>query len=537
MSAAVLTSFLFAAAWKGTALVAFALVVHRVARNRIPPRWLCALLFVAIVRLLVPVAPAASFSVFNLVPADTIETAKIDVGPMPAKTVQPMRVRTAVPIPPQTKPWMSFVLALWGAGALFVIARAVLATRRFQRQLDEGSAEIAPVTTGVPQAWPTSAAGRAGREDVVALVDECRGILHVRRRVRVVVTSAVATPSLHGWMRPTLLLPAELLSNFTLEQLRYVVLHELAHLRRSDVLVNWIATAAQALHWFNPLVRLAVARFAEERELACDALALAALRAEERPAYGGTVLELVDRLRVAPVTPALVGMTATPAQLKRRIVMIASFRQNRFSIVFAALVVAVGLVTLTDASAGEPQIRRTVSHMRQPASPEVKATMQKLDTAMNVELTNASLDDVLHAVMNATGATIVIEDGALDDATRAKRLNVKASNVPAHLVLFESLGTLDLAVKFTPAGVAVQRMPKEALDVETADGAKARIFVRSIDTPPAVGEGVEEAGEVRTRERVSISAEGAPDGAHRKLRLDGATPAEQGTLEVELVQP
>jgi bla regulator protein BlaR1 len=77
----------------------------------------------------------------------------------------------------------------------------------------------------------------------------------------------VATPSLHGWLRPTLLLPRGFLVSFTREQLRYVVLHELAHLRRSDVLVNWIATAAQVLHWFNPLVRLAVMRLAEEREL------------------------------------------------------------------------------------------------------------------------------------------------------------------------------------------------------------------------------------------------------------------------------
>lgn len=166
----------------------------------------------------------------------------------------------------------------------------------------------------------------------------------------------MAAPSLHGWLRPALLLPEGFLETFTREQLRYAVLHELAHLRRSDVLVNWIATAAAALHGFHPLVRLARARLAEERELACDALALAALRAEERQAYGGTVLEIVDRLRTTQLVPALVGMTAAPQQLKRRIVMIASFKQPRYSALFAAMVVAVGLVTLTDAQAHEPQV-------------------------------------------------------------------------------------------------------------------------------------------------------------------------------------
>ncbi|HEX6094873.1 MAG TPA: M56 family metallopeptidase [Thermoanaerobaculia bacterium] len=506
MSSAV-ASVLFAAAWKGTLLVAFALAVHRVARNRVPSRWLCALLLVAIVRLLVPVAPAASFSVFNLIPAETVQPAPVFVGePDAERGFRPPAAgvgRTEAP-PYVRQPWIPVVLALWGAGALFVIARAVLQTRRFQRQLAD-SVDVA-------------------RDDVLALVGECRETLNVRRRVRVVTTSAVATPSLHGWLHPTLLLPAELLSTFTLGQLRYVVLHELAHLRRSDVLINWIATAAHALHWFNPLVRLAVARFAEERELACDALALAALRAEERPAYGGTVLELVDRMRVAPAVPALVGMTATPAQLKRRIVMIASFRQNRFSIVFPALVVAVGLATLTDARAGEPALRRHVSVFKE-ASPAIKETMQKLEVPMTADLSAASVDDVLNAVMNATGASVVVADGALDDATRAKRLNVKAKNVPAHLVLFESVGTLHLGVKFTDKGVLVFRAEEGEgeIHMRKAEHEATRVRVHKAEGAASPDD---------TIIRIIESSE-RTDGK-RRLTLHGI-PGQEGELEIELV--
>ena len=504
-----IASFLFAAAWKGTLLVAFALLVHRVARNRIPSRWLCALLLVAIVRLLVPVAPPAPFSVFNLVAVDTAaEPPAITAGEAPMRRrAQPAVMRTPVP-PPPDRPWIPALLALWGAGVLFVMVRAALQTRRFQRQL--------------------AGSGDVDRDDVTALVDECRGVLNVRRRVRVVTTSAVATPSLHGWIRPALLLPRELLHSFTREQLRYVVLHELAHLRRSDVLVNWIATAAHALHWFNPLVRLAVARLAEERELACDALALAALRAEERPAYGGTVLELVDRMRAAsaaPAVPALVGMTATPEQLKRRIVMIASFRQSRFSIVFAALVVAVGLVTLTDARAGELKVIR--EKMRQPASPAVQAVMQKLETKLDAELTSASLDDVLHTIMNATGISVVIEDGAVDDATRAKRLRLSALNVPAHLVLFESLGSLGLAAKFTETGVLVQKLePGEEIHMRHAENEVMRTRVRRSAEEPEEGPIV--------RKVIEATSDGAPGSGKRKLTLrDGD---EVGTLSIEVVK-
>jgi len=508
-------SFLFAAAWKGTLLVAFALIVHRVARNRVPSRWLCALLLVAIVRLLVPVAPSTPFSIFNLVSTQRPAPPLFVVDETTMRGAQPVVLRAAVPVRPVDQSWIAALLALWSAGVIFVSIRAAIHTRRFHRQLVDST--------------------DVDRDDVMALLDECRGILNVRRRVRVVTTSAVATPSLHGWIRPMLLLPADFLSTFTREQLRYVVLHELAHLRRSDVLVNWIAAAAHALHWFNPLVRLAVARLAEERELACDALALAALRAEERPAYGGTVLELLSfqtsiRMRTSPAVPALVGMTATPEQLKRRILMIATFRQSRFSIVFAALVIAVGLATLTDARAGEP-MRVRAMHARQPASPAIEASMQKLETVMNAELTSVSIEDVMQTIMNTTGVTIAIEDGAIDDETRAKRLNVKAENVPAHLVLFESLGTLHLAVKFTETGVLVFRPEEEAeIHMRTAGHEAGRTIMHKIE---AAGE---PAADMVMQRVIAIDENGERGGGKRKLtlRTEGGE-TEVGTLEVEVV--
>ena len=120
---AALASILFAAAWKGTLLVAFALLVHRVARNHVPPRWMCALLLVAFVRLLVPVAPEASFSVFNLVPStETVTPAPIGLGAAPPHAVPPPPMRARVAVPPKSNPWMLVVLALLGI-ILYAIVR------------------------------------------------------------------------------------------------------------------------------------------------------------------------------------------------------------------------------------------------------------------------------------------------------------------------------------------------------------------------------------------------------------------------------
>ena len=521
---AALLSWLIAATWKGTLLIAFALVVHRVARNHVPSRWLCALLLVAIARLLTPVAPPSPFSVFNLVrPGEAAPAPVVVVNDGFRRPAPPLlAVRTPAP-PPSPRPWIPVALGVWAAGALLFFGRAVFHTVRFRARVAERR-EV----------------------DLGPLLEQCRTALHIRRGVRVAVTNAVATPSLHGWLRPMLLLPEGFLESFPREQVRYAVLHELAHLRRSDVLINWLATAAAALHWFNPFVRLAVARLAEERELACDALALSALRADERPAYGGAVLAIVDQLRATQRVPALVGMTATPQQLKRRIVMIASFKQPRYSILFAVALFAVGFVTLTDARAHEQKRME----FKRVLSGEAGAIIERLDTKIGVDVRSASVQDAVLAIANSAGITVTFAEGAVDAATR---VSVKGENIAAHLALMETLSSVGLGVKFTDTGIEV--IKEDALHIRTGDGERVMIMRKHGDADHPIeatdGERViirrkhadadqatlEGKTAVRKRVEVQATAEKTADGTTRTkftVSSDDGSPA--GTLEIEVTK-
>ena len=57
-----------------------------------------------------------------------------------------------------------------------------------------------------------------------------------------------------------------------------VLLHELAHLKRHDLAVNWLLGLLQSVHWFNPALWLVFRRVRADREVACDELVLAAAR-------------------------------------------------------------------------------------------------------------------------------------------------------------------------------------------------------------------------------------------------------------------
>jgi beta-lactamase regulating signal transducer with metallopeptidase domain len=519
-----LANLLLAATWKGSLLVALVLLLTLALRGRMPARWAHALLLVALVRLLLPFGPESPVSLFNLAPRDerpVLVSTELSEGTFERV---PFRAHIAAPQPPAEDrfPWRNALLGLWAAGSLIAVTRIAMQGRAIRRIVQ--AAERLPSNSAA-----------------AILLDDCREQMGIRRGVTVAASSAVDAPALYGVVRPTLLLPHGFDQTFEVEQLRFVFLHELAHLRRCDVLVNWIAAVVHALHWFNPLVRIAVSRLAEERELACDALALEHLASSERSAYGGTLLQLLDQWRLPPPVPGLVGMTSTHHHVKRRIQMIATFRSESKRAIWMALVLAIAAVSLTDATAGEQQFFKI---LKEGLSPETEAVMKTFEQKLTFELTGASIEEVLHAVSNKTGITISVAPDAIDDAARAAKFDLKADTIPAHIVLLESLGALDLAVRIDENGARVERLP---------EGAEPRIALRAAAPGeaadivtfrhrPVAGEAAEAGEKVVFEKRIHMKDDAdmndleAGDGVtRRKVTLRGSEGGQaEGTFQLDV---
>ena len=133
------------------------------------------------------------------------------------------------------------------------------------------------------------------------------------------------------------------------EQLRFVFLHELAHVQRRDIAMNWLMMVLQIAHWFNPVAWFVLSRMRADREQACDALVLNRTGADRRKAYGTTILQLLEGLAPRSV-PGAVGILEDRGRLQARIQMIASYPPRRQSSGVAfVLAVVIGAVFLTDA--------------------------------------------------------------------------------------------------------------------------------------------------------------------------------------------
>ena len=94
-----------------------------------------------------------------------------------------------------------------------------------------------------------------------------------------------------GILFPTVYIPCREIPD---ENMRMVLLHELTHYKRKDLLVKWFAILVNAVHWFNPLCYLACAALSEACEVSCDMSATKNMSEDEQKLYMQTILNLVE---------------------------------------------------------------------------------------------------------------------------------------------------------------------------------------------------------------------------------------------------
>jgi beta-lactamase regulating signal transducer with metallopeptidase domain len=136
---------------------------------------------------------------------------------------------------------------------------------------------------GAPLTFALLAAGLVGSERLrrastpltagpaAELCQRLRVALHISRRVSLAACDRLAQPVLVGIFRPLILLPASALSGWTADELEMILLHELAHVRRWDNLVNLLQRIIESLLFFHPAVWLFSRQVRRDREECCDA--------------------------------------------------------------------------------------------------------------------------------------------------------------------------------------------------------------------------------------------------------------------------
>jgi len=236
----------------------------------------------------------------------------VEIPPMPLLEVfaeTPVVSVAAKNEPPQRSRLISLPIlaaALWLFGIAALTGLSAFQTLRYRRRFFK-SQEIMD-------------------ENTLALLKRCRSDMNVKKPVRLLESNRLLAPVLAGVWRPRIILPAGFAEQSSEEQLAHLFLHEIAHLKRRDIVTGWMMSLLCIVHWFNPLVWAALRTMNADGEEAADQSAMRTFDKQRRIEYGRTLLSLTERLHGVPKrllhVPGFVGLMESPFQLSRRIEML-----------------------------------------------------------------------------------------------------------------------------------------------------------------------------------------------------------------------
>jgi TonB family protein len=266
-AAAVWWTWFAAVTWQASLFIAVVAVADRVFGRFVWPQVRYAVWLLAFVKLVLPPTLTSPWSLAALMipfgasdPVTTIQYAAENITPIDVGAINYV----------VTAPTMSLyaVLALiWVVGVIALGGWTMVA------------------------ALAVSRLGRTASTPAVETIDIARDAaanMHLRSIPRICVTDATSRPAVFGLIRPTVFLPPEIV-NGDRDDLRHILLHEFAHIKRGDLPIHAVASIILILFWPNILAWYAMRSAGELRELCTDATVATLLR-EQTPRYRATLL-------------------------------------------------------------------------------------------------------------------------------------------------------------------------------------------------------------------------------------------------------
>ncbi|MED2839943.1 transcriptional regulator [Bacillus wiedmannii] len=382
-------------------LVGLILCVKILLRNKLTPRWQYMLWMILIVRLLLPWSPDSSYSIYSILsyingtpvifhqdpvtvsPTKERMQGSADIGDTKVITNEDTYTSSSTQKAEESKKqthnnekqddetfsFYTILLYIWLAGIIILSFTTIIMNRRLLLYIKKQ-----PVIT---------------EQRIIKIFKNCKQSMSVQQDIPLLLAGKISSPTVFGFIRPKVLLSIVHMKVLDEQQLRYIFHHELAHIKRRDVGVNWLIHGLLILNWFNPILWYAYSCMREDQELACDALALTFIDPEEQIAYGHTIISLLEHYSSYYQVPGLANLSRNKRTLKRRILMIKKFKQNsyRWSAFGVVAFIAVSSFSLLNARADESN-----KHQKE-------QTLEKIKTKETKKEENVSIHTVVEKIV------------------------------------------------------------------------------------------------------------------------------------------
>lgn len=381
-------------------LVGLILCIKVLFRNKLTPRWQYMLWIILIIRLVLPWSPDSSYSIYSVLTYKSDDAFISSQNPVASfltkermqelKNIDNKKVLTQEDTytssstktgqvnkthtnsnKKQDDDTISFYevfICIWLTGVILLSVATFVMNRRLLLYIKKQ-----PVITD---------------EKIVQVFEKCKKSMSVQRDIPLLVSGKVSSPTVFGFIKPKLLLSTVHMKILDEHQLRHIFYHELAHIKRRDVGVNWLMHGLLILNWFNPILWYAYSCMREDQELACDALALTYIDSEEQLAYGHTIISLLEHYSSYYQVPSVANFSKNKRMLKRRILMIKKFQKKsyRWSALGVIAVIAVSSVSLLNARAEMPtnlekqqiEVKKNIKELKTQTDISIQQIVEKM---------------------------------------------------------------------------------------------------------------------------------------------------------------
>ncbi|MBE5090979.1 M56 family metallopeptidase [Bacillus cereus] len=381
-------------------LVGLILCIKVLFRNKLTPRWQYMLWIILIIRLVLPWSPDSSYSIYSVLTYKSDDAFISSQNPVASfltkermqelKNIDNKKVLTQEDTytssstktgqvnkththsnkkqDDDTISFYAVFICIWLTGVILLSVATFVMNRRLLLYIKKQ-----PVITD---------------EKIVQVFEKCKKSMSVQRDIPLLVSGKVSSPTVFGFIKPKLLLSTVHMKILDEHQLRHIFYHELAHIKRRDVGVNWLMHGLLILNWFNPILWYAYSCMREDQELACDALALTYIDSEEQLAYGHTIISLLEHYSSYYQVPSVANFSKNKRMLKRRILMIKKFQKKsyRWSALGVIAVIAVSSVSLLNARAEMPtnlekqqiEVKKNIKELKTQTDISIQQIVEKM---------------------------------------------------------------------------------------------------------------------------------------------------------------
>ena len=203
-------------------------------------------------------------------------------------------------------------------------------------------ASILLIYTGIQVTKRNKALKNSARIETDSRIEELVNSFRLKRQVQIYINDGIKVPITYGVLRPKIIIQSQVLENDNL--LKYIMIHEMIHIKKFDIVFTHIKNLITCLYWYNPFMLLASSYMENDLELVCDKLVIQSVgdTVEHRKEYCLSMLQLIELKEIQEKSVLKLHPT------KERMIIMKRWKRGFSGIVTLILVVILSITVSVD---------------------------------------------------------------------------------------------------------------------------------------------------------------------------------------------